>query len=1188
MSRPRSHPFVLLCLGLTVVVGVLVWLKARSGAQAGGGTVNAACYGDIDRAPYAGGFQASQFGTMTAARINAGGPPSGGLQLDTNLTPLDSQRIVLPFDQRVRVKYVYRNAGASHSLGWFYLDQIQHFFDRPVTDPNAQLVDADGDGIADWFQWRRTSVGRQYNGLWEKASGVSVPKLFDSNTDYSDGGIYPHIPNVLESVMSTGGGLIFKHMDDDGGTSLGGRWPGGPPDVPAADSSGSNDGIPDYDVNGDGTVGNEADRTVDLGIIQGGREIVFFAMFYYGFDLKGVNIGIAGDTANYRGEAVPWFTKNTLNPDFGARTPGTLVRKTAIGCARDDSTCYTARGATLGWMDQNAINRLNTATYNYLQLDDTVVEARADANGNVPHFIVAAPRSDPDRWLIAFDDQPQYAGASDYDYNDCVFVVEKNNGGQVVSNLVSHDIPANKLSEVVISKVRIRFDATFPSPGCNGLTEARIRIYYSIDGKQTWREVSFPSKTSGDVTIDVLGAGDVGNQLYWRADFASPSDLCQPVLNDLKIGYEAIEHGEFKYASPVPLGNVAYTGTLETPPFPAGQPAPTANDYSLRGHFRATRLYDPNNKTQTDLTTLWDAGAVLAAQNPDTRAVYTADAAGTAALAFTAANIGSLSSRLLTTADRAELYSGQRVYDFNGDGASDDIDATFVLQWTRGWEYPSGITFNPAQSTLARAWKLGPVHYSSPAIVGPPPRPVWIDGRGAPGNYVSKHNTFRQARTTRDTLALVGAQDGMIHAFSAGRFRYGADPQCTTTAVRGCFAGATDTERYGTGAEAWAYIPPSQLSQLKHNHPRTRGFITAANRQAEVDGSLAVEDVFDAARQDFRTVVYATLGRLQPYVTAVDITDSAPAPMWTSDFSDPDFNGSDLSPSVGLTARGGGRFLTIFSSGLAAIGKDLYLYFLDAATGALSPGSGDTGKVKMNTGANTAQALGFAGYPNLVDADLDGLIDRVYAVDTSGRIFKYDITTGAHCAVAAIGESAFSGMAALVAGNDQQPKVRLFLGGGPNPDGSGTPATNYHLFAFEDDDPLGTCAEGGAALVYRVTLPQGQKLWAAPFVAGDRAYYATASTTSLSLCLAGDGALYALATTGDGQGAPLGGVPSPTALTGSPVSSIRIYDQHALINTVGGGTKVIGNGTWDNAPAGTTPGGTTTVSALTTLFWQEL
>ena len=34
---------------------------------------------------------------------------------------------------------------------------------------------------------------------------------------------------------------------------------------------------------------------------------------------------------------------------------------------------------------------------------------------------------------------------------------------------------------------------------------------------------------------------------------------------------------------------------------------------------------------------------------------------------------------------------------------------------------------------------------------------------------------------------------------------------------------------------------------------------------------------------------------------------------------------------------------------------------------------------------------GFASYANLVDANQDGLVDRAYAVDTSGRIFKVDL-----------------------------------------------------------------------------------------------------------------------------------------------------------------------------------------------------
>jgi type IV pilus assembly protein PilY1 len=1178
----------LVLLPIAAVFATVLVVRHEASRAVTGGPVS--CFGDLNANTYTSGFQASDFSVLTAAKIVAGGPPTGGLQLDTGLAPLDSQRIILPFDQNLAVKYVYRSAAASQTLGWFYLDQIAAYLDKPATDPTAKLK-LDTDGVPLFFK-----------ALWKITAPNTVPDIIVA-PNYSDGGTYDHIHNFIESLWAPGkGGLIFKLCDDDADTS---SFPGsGVTYAPATDVSTTVDGIPDYDVNGNSILDEVADRTVDLGLIQGNREIVFVAMNYRDNTLNNYGLGLAG-VGSHAVRSIPWFTKDMLNPDQGARAAGTVIRKTAIGCARDDASCYTARGGDLGWLDPATLARLsdpaNVNDYNQLDItgDTTVRTIAVDAAGNVPHWVAFSPDSDPNRWLLALDNQPEYAGVTDADYDDVVFLIKRTNGGSVQSNLISAAIPVGQLGNSVISKIRIRFNASFPAPGCTGVSDAEIRIYYSVDNKVTWNQVSFPSKTTGDLTIDVLGSGQVGNQLFWRADFISSSQFCQPVLNSLNIGYEAVEHGEYKFSASIPLSNMAFSGSVETPPFPAPEPAATRNDFAFRGHFRAERLYDPTNPSATSLATEWDAGAQLAVRAPATRAIYTSVSGATTS--FVATN-SSLYDLVLPSAIRNTLSSGSFVYDFTGEGAVDDIDAKFLIEWTRGWEYPASVTMTPAQATLARAWKLGPVHNSSPAIAGPPPRPIWIDQSAAPAAMVSAHNTFRTANATRQTVALVGAQDGMLHAFDAGQFRYGNDPSCAVQLSRGCFAGATDAARYGNGDELWAWIPPSQLSSLKANAPGSRNYAPTANPPAEIDGSISVEDVY--AGGTFKTIAFASLGRRQPYVTAVDITTSTPAAIWADDFTDSDFNGTELSPSVGLTAVAGGKFLMVLTSGLSSAPDDLYLYLVDALTGITIGG----GKRKLNTGGASAQAYGFAGYPSLIDANQDGLIDRVYAVDTSGRIFKYDLTSNQHCVIAQLGETVYSGMAVLVGGNSTAPTVKLYVGGAPNPDGTGSCASDsdctapdscqnnvcstqpvtYHLRAYQDSDLVGTCTSGGASLVYSVTLPPGQRLWAAPFVANDTAFYATAGARSQSVCLTAPGTLYELSTLGDGAGGVYGGGGSAIALGGSPVSSLRVYDGHALVNTVGGQTTIIGGAQWNNTPSGSGGvGGMNQVLGIPTLIWNE-
>jgi uncharacterized membrane protein YeaQ/YmgE (transglycosylase-associated protein family) len=55
-------------------------------------------------------------------------------------------------------------------------------------------------------------------------------------------------------------------------------------------------------------------------------------------------------------------------------------------------------------------------------------------------------------------------------------------------------------------------------------------------------------------------------------------------------------------------------------------------------------------------------------------------------------------------------------------------------------------------------------------------------------------------------------------------------------------------------------------------------------------------------------------------------------------------------------------------------------------------------------------------------------------------------------------------------------------------------------------------------------------------------------------------------------------------LTGEAVSSIRVFDGHALINTVGGTTQIIGSGPWNNTPSGS---GSASKFKLLTTGWFE-
>ena len=108
---------------------------------------------------------------------------------------------------------------------------------------------------------------------------------------------------------------------------------------PIQDASSVVDGIFDYDSNGDGVV-DEPDRTVDLGVIQGGREIVFYLVVYYGQTGKNVTYGLTG-AGTQSSDIDVHFTKTMLNTDKGGVGANDTISYVDIGMPNVKSTPTT-------------------------------------------------------------------------------------------------------------------------------------------------------------------------------------------------------------------------------------------------------------------------------------------------------------------------------------------------------------------------------------------------------------------------------------------------------------------------------------------------------------------------------------------------------------------------------------------------------------------------------------------------------------------------------------------------------------------------------------------------------------------------------------------------------------------------------------------------------------------------------
>ncbi|WP_375745383.1 DUF4114 domain-containing protein [Corallococcus interemptor] len=886
-------------------------------------------------------FQASGFDTNQSVNITRESPPR--LQLNTNLTVLDPERIYFPFDQHVTISYVFESAGASHALGYMYMDDVKA---RGYADANGNLVDKNSNGILDLhedlFNLAPTSgaKARPYIGPYTSAGApnrrcnvsftsggftynqpelamnggcastfASQQSLKDARPGqtgntlkvdlvgslmggaptspaFSDRGVFDYIPNLLEPADPRNnklglGKMVFLLSDDDTDLSVFNNI------APVSDSSNTADGVPDYDVsrydpNGLQRATNPDpgittyDRTVDLGQIEGGKELVFFLVVFYDASHAPTSTGgtvfpclrrDADDkcTLHLRTSVSVFFSKAAWNMDQNA-VGGTVTAERNIGCSYNSScnpsSPSTSAGACAvsgtkellcGWLEgpktnvNSTLGRLNTAAYGNLDMPMEKESIPRPANNRMAHVIMGAPSTDPFRWILGFED---LNGGGDRDFNDVVFLINKENGGGVRSGTVSGDISPDIAEDFTITKVRFRRqDDLAPAPRtCTGGAPCwseeipgacrppggplpTLRYAVAVDCRvcaggtctrnpnPTWYPVEFPntSPPTQEVELDMLALGFTGSQLCWKADITSPNERCRPIIDNVDVGYQAVRAGTYARASPSTVGNAIVWGANETPgrgwgqgwtaPGYAGMPAATARAYdgttdlSVRGHLYFRSLYDPEAPNRTNVVERWNAGRVMAialtkGQDPATRRLFTLDATGARTDIATAAADSASTSPLFPDSLCDQVVNGRYVFDLNNDGTCGTPthpfkqinDVTNDRAFLREWLYGWEDLHAPGASNVRRAWPVGGVNLSTVALAVPPFLDGWYQSARASERDQYRRN-FMEPLKNRRTVAYVGTVSGYLHAFDAGAFRTGARDGCLARdQQRGYFA----------------------------------------------------------------------------------------------------------------------------------------------------------------------------------------------------------------------------------------------------------------------------------------------------------------------------------------------------------------------------------------------------------------
>lgn len=336
---------------------------------------------------------------------------------------------------------------------------------------------------------------------------------------------------------------------------------------------------------------------------------------------------------------------------------------------------------------------------------------------------------------------------------------------------------------------------------------------------------------------------------------------------------------------------------------------------------------------------VWDAGAKLQGINQDARNILTYNAVDntSAGVPFRWA---SLPTAYQTALNQSDSLGSKR------------------LNWLRGDQSNEGdgaSQFRTRPNTV-----LGDIVNSNPQFVGVP-RAGYADAGYA---------AFVKAQSNRKPMLYVGANDGMLHAFSA-------DP-----------APGGDG-----GKELFAYVPSPLYSRLPNltSNSYAHGYY--------VDGTPSITDAF--VNSTWKTVLVGTLGAGGKGVFALDVTNptavsestAASTVMWEFTSS----NDADLGYTFGkpkIVKLANGKWAAIFGNGYnsTAARGSIFIVFLDRQNGSKSWTLG-TDYLKLTVNDASATASNGIGQVYVADVNGDGVADALYAGDLLGNVWKFDITS---------------------------------------------------------------------------------------------------------------------------------------------------------------------------------------------------
>ncbi len=436
-------------------------------------------------------------------------------------------------------------------------------------------------------------------------------------------------------------------------------------------------------------------------------------------------------------------------------------------------------------------------------------------------------------------------------------------------------------------------------------------------------------------------------------------------------------------ASPLQSNSSAGTNTIQSGQYRTSTQIYLAS-YSTDnwlGSLTATSLVVSNNALAVNTAANWDAKCVLtggvcaamgtdasgnpisvAVQGPSARTLMTSASGSLKGQAF---EWTSLSSAQQTVLNGLDNLGQQRV------------------DWLRGGRTNEQLQ-SPPGNLRARTSVLGDIIDSSPTWVGAPYTGTYPDafsdalyGNSAtlPENNASAmtYGTFVSNNATRLNVVYVGSNDGFLHAFEAGAYDSSGNYVSTNN----------------DGKEVLGFMPADVLAN--------GGMLNLTNpnyvHQYFVDATPVASDLFYG--NAWHTWLVGGVGTGGSEIYALDITDPTQftetnaSSVVIGDWDNKTAGLSHLGQTVGtpIVARlHNGQWAIIFGNGLNGTqSAGVYIGLVDSTTGAVS-------FQFLDTGVGSSSSPDGIAYVTSADLDGDHIADYLYAGDTQGNMWRFNLT----------------------------------------------------------------------------------------------------------------------------------------------------------------------------------------------------